>query len=308
MRILPPSPESVAEAAAALRRGELVGMPTETVYGIAALALDPVAVARTFEVKGRPAENPLIVHVASPADVPGVAREFPEEARRLAERFWPGPLTLVLPKRERVPAAVTAGLDTVAVRVPDHPVAQALLAAVGAPVSAPSANVFMGLSPTRPEDIAPEIAKRLAMILDGGPSPVGLESTVVDCTGPIRILRPGGVTRADVEAALGRRLSESAPPTQRRSPGLYARHYAPRTPLRVVERLLPHQPGLTLAAPASSAQRLMPPDPVLYGAQLYATLHALDQEGHAEIFVEAPPEAPEWEAVWDRLRKASGVG
>jgi len=307
MPILPPTRETIAAAAEALRRGLLVGMPTETVYGIAALAHDPVAVARTFAAKRRPGDNPLIVHLAGADELPRVAREVPAAARQLATAFWPGPLTLVLRRRPTVLDCVTAGLDTVAVRVPDHAVARELLAAVGEPLSAPSANTFMHLSPTTAADIEPELRQQLAMVLDGGPCRVGLESTVVDCTGTPRVLRPGGVSRAELEAVLGQPVpllggDDRGP---RASPGRYTRHYAPVTPLRLAATLAPGDTGLTFAAPSGPQQVQMPREPSAYGAALYRVLHALDAVAATAIVVQEPPAEPAWEAVRDRLAKAA---
>lgn len=305
-KLFPPIPDILADAGEAIRRGELIGMPTETVYGIAADAMNPEAVQRTFEAKGRPSDNPLIVHLADVSEVDRVAADFPLAAAVLAQRFWPGPLTLVLPKVDAVPDIVTAGLDSVAVRVPDHAVARALIEAAGTPLSAPSANPFMGLSPTRAEDIVASIAERLTMILDGGPCEVGLESTVVDVRHhPIRLLRPGRITKEELEETLEREVlgrDEEA----KRSPGLYPRHYAPRTPVRLVERLTANDAGITFHAPENPHQIQLPPDAATYGAALYATLHALDRQGLREIVIETPPKNPEWEAIWDRLKKATG--
>lgn len=265
-------------------------MPTETVYGLAANALDPAAVAKTFEAKGRPADNPLIVHLASPEKALGLTTHFSETALTLGKAFWPGPLTLVLPKLPRVPNITTGGLDTVAVRVPAHPVARALIQASGVPLSAPSANPFMGLSPTRAEHVSSSLVD---LVLDGGPCEVGLESTVIDVTGSTpRLLRPGGISKAQIEAMLGRSIEEGHS-TERRSPGMYPRHYAPRTPIRLVSAL-EGRSGVALNE-----------DPIAYGASLYATLHDLDSMGLQEILIERPPDSPEWEAVWDRLRRAT---
>jgi L-threonylcarbamoyladenylate synthase len=306
MRIAPPTAENIAYAARLLREGVLVGMPTETVYGIAALATDADAVERVYAVKRRPRDNPLIVHIASQDQLALVAREVTETARRLTERFWPGPLTVVLPKAECIPDIVTSGKNTVAVRIPAHPVALDLIRAAG-PISAPSANLFMSLSPTLARDIEPQLAEMLGIILDGGPSKVGVESTVVDCTGPTpRLLRPGVVDRAQIEAAIGTRLV--APPAgPRRAPGMYRRHYAPNTPLRIVERLEPNQAGITFETPANPSQIRLQRDARLYAAALYAVLHRLDEAGHEILFVEAPPQSADWEAVWDRLTKATGT-
>lgn len=307
MTILPPTDANVAAAAAALRRGGLVGMPTETVYGLAALADDPVAVARVFAAKRRPGDNPLIVHLADAGDLPRVAREVSPAARQLAAAFWPGPLTLVLPKQPTVLAAITAGLDSVAVRVPDHPVARRLLQAVGGPLCAPSANTFMHLSPTTASDIEPELQAAVACVLDGGPCRIGLESTVVDCTGEPRVLRPGGIPRAALAAVLGREvpLVGKAAVGARPAPGMYARHYAPRTPLRLVDRIDATAAGLTFGTVANAGQVTMPTDPEAYAAALYRVLHALDALGAAELQVERPPADAAWEAVADRLRKAA---
>lgn len=310
MPILLPTHESIAAAAGALRTGQLVGMPTETVYGLAALAFDPAAVARTFAAKRRPSDNPLIVHLAAAADLERVARSVPPEARALAAAFWPGPLTLVLPRQPHVPAAVTAGLDTVAVRVPAHDVALALLHAVGAPLSAPSANTFMRLSPTTAQDIEPELQSQLACTLDGGPCRVGVESTVVDCTGPVRVLRPGGVPREAIARVLGCEvpIATVEPSGARAAPGMYARHYAPRTPLRLDDVLGPGDAGLCFGPTANPHQVAMPADPDSYAAALYRVLHALDALGARELVVQRPPDGPAWEAVADRLRKAASAG
>ncbi len=230
---------AVHRAGAILRQGGLVAFPTETVYGLGADALNPRAVARIFAAKGRPADNPLIVHVTGPEQAgPELVASWPEAGRRLAERFWPGPLTLVLPAGPAVPAVVRAGLPTVAVRCPAHPVAQALIAAAGTPVAAPSANRSGRPSPTRAEDVWADLGPHLDMLLDAGPVPVGVESTVVDVTvWPPRLLRPGGVPAEDLEAVLGVPLAvppvvaagEAAP-----APGMKYRHYAPEAPLVLV--------------------------------------------------------------------------
>ncbi len=299
MPILDPTPENLAAAAAALRRGDLVGVPTETVYGLAASLWNRDALRATFAAKGRPADNPLIVHVAHLEQLDEVVSEWPDDARRLSERFWPGPLTLVLAKRADVPQVATGGLDTVAVRVPAHPVALRLIDAAGTPLTAPSANRFMALSPTRAEHVD---LPGVAMVLDGGPCAVGIESTVVDLSGPEpRLLRPGGVPRVQVEAALGRGLAGKD--GVRRAPGDYPRHYAPRTPLRIASRLCATDVGLTFDEPTDRQIRL-PPDPAAYGISMYAALHRLDALDAREIIVQAPPRDTAWEAVWDRLDRA----
>ena len=307
MPIVPPHAANLAAAVAALRASQLVGMPTETVYGVAAIAGDAVAVARTFAAKQRPGDNPLIVHLAGAEELHRVAREVSAAARRLAAMFWPGPLTLVLPRQPHVLPAVTAGLDTVAVRVPAHPVALDLLRAVGEPLSAPSANTFQQLSPTTAADIEPELLQRLALVLDGGACTVGIESTVVDCTGAPRVLRPGGIPRAAIEAALGIAvpLAGGEATGARHAPGLYARHYAPRTPVAIAASLAATDVGLTFAAPAGTRQIEMPDEPAAYAASLYRVLHALDQLGAERIVVQAVPGDRAWEAVRDRLQKAA---
>jgi len=306
MRLEPASPATVQEAADAIRRGDLVVIPTETVYGLACNALDSLAVRKVFEAKGRPSDNPLIVHVADFSQVADVAEDLPELAKKLAERFWPGPLTLVLKRKPVVPDVTTAGLDTVAVRVPNHPVALDVIRKAGLPIAAPSANVFAGLSPTSAEDVDPRIAEKAVMVLDGGRCEVGLESTVVDLSGEHpRILRPGGVTRAQVQSVVGGPLGHMPPPEVRRGPGMYPRHYAPNAKVVLVEKMNGAQPGLTFHEPQTGDQIKMPEDPVAYGATLYRALRRLDLQGHQAIYVELPPNEPDWEAVYDRLKKAS---
>lgn len=227
---------AIQEAAGLLRRGGLVAFPTETVYGLGADALNPSAVRRIFVAKGRPPDNPLIVHVADPAGIPaGLVAEWPAAARRLGEAFWPGPLTLVVPAGPRVPAAVTAGQPTVAVRCPAHPVARALIAAAATPVAAPSANRSGRPSPTRAQDVWDDLGDAIDGLLDAGPTPVGVESTIVDVTRwPPVLLRPGGVTVEQLEATLGQALQRAAPPRPEEpaaAPGMKYRHYAPEAPL-----------------------------------------------------------------------------
>ena len=239
-----PEPALLAEAAAILQNGGLVAFPTETVYGLGANALDPQAVQRIFRAKGRPAHDPLIVHIADMAQLDQVASNVPPLARKLVRHFWPGALTLVLPKADVIPMAVTAGGPTVAVRCPNHPLALALIRAAGVPIAAPSANRFSHTSPTRAQHVLDDLAGRIDLILDGGPTTIGVESTVLEVSGPdLRILRPGGVTAEELAAALGVGSSATAmlAPLQTTpgesadapapSPGLLDRHYAPHTPL-----------------------------------------------------------------------------
>jgi L-threonylcarbamoyladenylate synthase len=281
-------------------------MPTETVYGLAAVATNRQAVHKVFAAKARPADNPLIVHISNLEQVTELTEGASREAEELAGAFWPGPLTLVLKKRSLIPDEVTAGRDTVALRMPAHPIAKALIQATGAPLAAPSANRFMALSPTRAQHIAPEVAQHLALILDGGPCEVGIESTVVDCTDGVRILRHGSIGRAQIEAVLGHAVDSGEERT--RAPGQYPRHYAPRTRVELVQKLRPEDAGLTFDNPSNPQQIKMPLDPAAYAARLYNALHALDGQNLSVLKVEQPPAADTWEAVWDRLKKASTEG
>lgn len=306
MNILEPDDNAIRFAAKALKSGELVGFPTETVYGIAADATNPDAVLKTFQLKRRPAENPLIVHVPSLAEAEQLVTEIPESAKILARWFWPGPLTIVLPKSKVLPLEVTGGLDTVALRMPRHPVALAIMVETGRPLSAPSANAFMGLSPTTAQNIAPEIVKGLACVVDGGACEVGVESTVVDCCGPnVVVLRPGGISRRVIEIALGAPTSFLMP-TEHRAPGMYLRHYSPLTSVRLVETLGPSDAGIGFDAPKNAFQIQLPRDPAQYAKALYSSLNSLDQMGRPELLIEFPPETDAWEAVWDRIQKATG--
>lgn len=306
MVILQPTNEALENAARILREGGVVVIPTETVYGLACNALNPDAVRRVYEIKGRPSTSPLIVHLHSFDQVRSVAESWPKEAEALAKRFWPGPLTMVLPKKDRVPEETTGGLDTVAVRVPSHPIALELIRRTGLPLAAPSANLFMGLSPTTADAVDEAILVDVSMVIDGGPCTIGLESTVLDLSEDHpRILRPGGITRADIQAALGRQLGEVPPLHLRKSPGNHPRHYAPRAKVVLVSKVADDAPGLTLAPTVNDLQIRMPLDARAYGAALYAGLRRLDVLGVDEIQVQAPPDTGEWEAVWDRLNRAS---
>ena len=318
-----PDPSTIARAADVIRRGGLVAFPTETVYGIGAHALDPAAVERIYEAKGRPSYNPIIVHVATAEQAHDVVREWNETADRLARAFWPGPMTLVLAKRENVPDTVTAGLPTVGVRVPAHPVAHALLAAAGVPIAAPSANKSMQLSPTMAAHVVASLGDAVDIVLDGGPTWVGIESTVVDVSGdrPV-VLRPGTISLEQIEAiagaevTLGGTASGDAP---RPSPGMLDRHYAPRARLvladaadvgiRVeLERAHGHTTGaVVITAPVEPSPTTvsMPNDPAEYAARLYATLHALDDAGCDVVVVERVPGSGLWLGVRDRLERAA---
>ncbi len=322
---LAPQPECIARAAEVLRSGGLVAFPTETVYGLGANALDGTAVGRIFAAKGRPPNNPLIVHVVDAGGAEAVAAAWPPTAAILAARFWPGPLTLVLPRRPKVPDAVTAGGSTVAVRVPAHPVARALLQASGLSLAAPSANRSTRLSPTRAEHVLNDLDGRIDLILDAGPTPGGIESTVLDLTtDPPRLLRPGLVSPEQLQAVIGPILlaapRAASPDAPLPSPGLLERHYAPRTPLECissarqrVEQLMGEGQRVGWLAlgdggppPPRVIIRVLPRDPAGYAAVLYAALHELDALGLDRIIADLPPDTPEWLAVRDRLRRASG--
>lgn len=324
-----PDPGVIAEAAGILRQGGLVAFPTETVYGLGADALDAAAVGRIFAAKGRPAFNPVIVHVADAEAARALVSAWPASAQALAERFWPGPVTMVLPKADVVPSIVTAGLDAVAIRVPAHPVALALLEAFRGPIAAPSANRSGLLSPTAAHHVAAALGDRVDLVLDAGPTDVGIESTVVDLTGPLpRILRPGLVGLAEISAVVGDMEERVAPGTgdaddaPRASPGLLDRHYAPRARLVVlpdedaVREAARHgahrgeRVGLLLRQPvdldALSAEAVMLPDqPAGYARGLYAALHELDARGCEVIFVAEVPNTPAWAGIRDRLRRAA---
>lgn len=323
-RIMPGDAAGIAEAAALLRRGEAVAFPTETVYGLGADALNAEAVGRVYDAKGRPAINPLIVHVPDVAMARALVRDWPPAAERLARRWWPGPLTLVLPRGQQVPDIVTAGLDTVALRMPAHPVARALLRAVGRPLAAPSANPSGGVSPTTAAHVARGLAGRIPLVLDGGPTDVGIESTVIDlATSPPRLLRPGAVSRAELETELGPiavadAAGGSAAP--RPSPGMLERHYAPRAPVVIYPAgsASParawatrdgggHVGAIVLTQPPPEADLVvrLPDDPAGYARMLYQALHQLDDQGAALILVEHPPAGVAWDAIRDRLRRAA---
>lgn len=305
MRIVEASPDWIREAGRLLRFGKLVVLPTETVYGLAADATRPDAVAKVYSAKGRPAENPMIVHVAELEDARNLASEWPDAAEALARRFWPGPLTLVVRSSGRIPAIVAGGLQTVALRIPEHPVAREAIREAGVPLAMPSANRFMELSPTRVGHLHPEVLAAVDLVLDAGSCQVGVESTVVDVSdAPPRILRPGGVNRAEIEAALKEPLG-SKPGQGRLSPGMYSRHYAPRAKVVLTERVPSGEAGLTFGE-AGPAQIRMPRDPSAYAARLYDSLHRLDERNPNRILIEAPPDDPAWETVWDRIRKAAG--
>jgi L-threonylcarbamoyladenylate synthase len=322
-------PAAVLSAAQALARGELVGLPTETVYGLAADAGSDPAVARIFTAKGRPSDHPLIVHVAGVEGVNAFAHDVPAFAQRLIQAFWPGPLTLILPRRPEAGAAAAAGQDSVGLRCPSHPVAHALLKACEAlgvrGVAAPSANLFGRVSPTTAAHVRGEFGDGL-LVLDGGACEVGIESTIVDCTrGAPVLLRPGGVTREQIEAACGQPLrtrEELASPDPRASGTLEA-HYAPQAKVRLMEAQA-LQTALDVLGPQASAVAVYARSPLRSPApgvllrpmpeqaddaarELFAALRDFDLAGVKLIWVETPPATPAWEGVRDRLQRAAAA-
>lgn len=305
VRPVPYSGEHQALVQGHLQRGQLVVVPTETVFGLAANALDPEAVARIFAAKGRPADNPLIVHVRDVAQAQSLAAEWPDLAQKLADAFWPGPLTMVLPKQAHVPAITTAGLDSVALRCPRHPVLPALLADLEFPLAAPSANLSESLSPTSLADLDPLLTRHAAAVLQGEPTEFGIESTVVRVTPDgVRLLRPGAISRAQVESVVG--ALQQPQDEEKASPGLRIRHYAPRTPIHLVDQLDASHPGLVMGSVAGPHQVAMPTEPQAYAQRLYRELARLDRAGYEAIFIQRPPSTPEWEAIHDRLNRMVG--
>lgn len=310
---------AVAEAARVLREGGLVAFPTETVYGLGAAALDISAVERIFVAKGRPSWNPLIVHVASIDAARELSADWTPLAERLAQAFWPGPLTIVVRRSAAVPDPVTAGLDTVGIRMPSHRIASALLAAAAIPLAAPSANRSTGISPTRAEHVIRSLGDRVDIVLDGGATAVGIESTVVDATAESAlVLRPGAVTRDQIESvvsisARAPRGTDSAPT----SPGQMERHYAPSAtvvlfnPEQAERESLPELAGSVAIThsldqvPGAARTVRLSDDPALYAARFYETLHQLESEGVSLIAIEQVPESAGWEAVRDRITRAS---
>lgn len=314
-------------AAELLRAGRLVAFPTETVYGLGANALDESAVQRVYDAKGRPAVNPLIVHVATADAARALALEWNDNAVKLAAAFWPGPITLVVRKTKGIPELVTARRDTVALRVPAHPIALDLLHEAGVPIAAPSANLSTQVSPTTAQHVVRGLGSRVDLVLDGGPTSVGIESTVVDVTGDVpSILRPGMISRDDIARVVGAAdvASTDIQSTAPRSPGVAGKHYAPRARLRL---FIASEREAALSEARSSVQqrcrvgamafsplpieaavaRQMPAEPEAYARALYATLHALDDAGCDVVFVELPGETATaaWAGVLDRLKRAA---
>jgi L-threonylcarbamoyladenylate synthase len=313
------SPSDLEEAASILRRSGLVALPTETVYGLGGLALEPLAVRAIYAAKGRPLTNPVIVHVLSEDDARAFVTRWPLEAQQLAARFWPGPLTLVLPRSDRVPDEVTAGGPTVAIRAPSHRAARALLERLGAPLAAPSANRAEHVSPTTAAHVLRDLNGRIDAVLDGGRCAVGIESTVVALEpGGARLLRAGAIGRAQLEDLLGPIEVGASPAAIAASPGLHRRHYAPAASVRLA-------PGAELAAlttrlgvrvgailrgnetpaPAAAAVVRLPEDPGGYARELYAALRELEDVECVAIVIEDVPQEPAWDAIRDRLTRAA---
>lgn len=317
--------EAVHEAARRLTAGEVVAVPTETVYGLAANALDPDAVRRIYEIKGRPAHNPIIVHAADLHMARECAAAWPPLADTLAASFWPGPLTLVVPRSSAIPDVVTAGGSTVGVRWPSHPFMRALMQTCGFPLAAPSANPSNQISPTRAEHVARTLHGRVGLIIDGGCAQVGIESTVLDITQhPPRLLRPGMIHAESILAVTGSLLTGQTGDATLRSPGLLAKHYAPQARLVIAswenEQQLhavlqncggsPETTHILVHRRIPTAQNagrvcVIPHDPDAFGRALYAELHRCDETGAGLILVEAPPDEPGWSAIHDRLRRAA---
>ena len=305
----------VRRAADILRRGGLVAFPTETVYGLGADAANAQAMARLYRVKGRPVDHPVIVHFASADEAFRWARDIPDSARTLAQRFWPGPLTLVLKRSDKAKDFVTGAQDTVGLRIPSHPVAQELLSGFGKGVAAPSANRFGLVSPTTAQHVRDDLGSDVDLVLEGGPAEVGIESTIVDLSsGAPVLLRPGRISKHDLETALQTPINEKNDSAPRHSGGL-ERHYAPRTPARMVPtydldkeiaRLKEKVAVLAFSRPDERVDYWlrMPRDAQAYAQKLYGALRELDSANCEEILIEAPPEAPQWAAVRDRLARA----
>jgi L-threonylcarbamoyladenylate synthase len=333
LNVDPLNPEDafIRVAALTLKNGGLVAFPTETVYGLGALALHEEYVRKIFSAKGRPQTNPLIVHVLDDAMAKTVCAAWPESARIIAEKLWPGPLTFILPRRDIVPDAVAAGLSTVAVRSPKHPVARALLKACGEPIAAPSANLYTEISPTRAEHVRKGLSGRIDLILDGGSAGVGLESTVLDLSGPVpTVLRPGAITPSQLEPLIGKVAvvdEHVGDDTARASPGQSVKHYSPKAQVALVpygdqgllqDRILRVKKirgrvGVLVHSKLGFAQeglvlRRLPSDPNEYSSHLYSALHDLEDAGCSHILIENVPEGEAWAAARDRLKRASAAG
>jgi L-threonylcarbamoyladenylate synthase len=307
---------AVRRAAEVLKRGGLVGFPTETVYGLGADASSKEAVERLYAAKRRPADHPVIVHFADAKAAFQWARDVPEGAQKLAAAYWPGPLTMILKRSPQAGGFVTGGQDTVGLRVPAHPVARELLKAFGGGIAAPSANRFGQVSPTTATHVKQDLGTDVELVLDGGPSEVGIESTIVDLSGEAPVLlRPGRISRPELEKALGTLVQEKRADSPRHSGGL-ERHYAPKTPARLVPpheldreiaRLKDKVAVLAFSRPDERVEYWlrMPREPLGYAQKLYAALRELDEAGCESILIETPPDAPEWAGVRDRLMRAT---
>lgn len=316
------SQTEIEQAVEALRAGELVVFPTETVYGLGANASNPAAVRKIFEVKGRPPDHPVIVHLDDPRYLHRWVSEVPAVAESLAAKFWPGPLTLILPKADNVNDIVTGGQNSIGIRIPSHPMAQQLLNAFGGGIAAPSANRYGRLSPTKPEHVRDELGDAVKVILDGGDSPIGLESTIVSCLdNQARLLRPGFITRSQLEQVVGPLVTGGPVP---RAPGDREVHYAPSTPLEIVSsddlelragEIVAREEKVAVLAmrPPLQTQRHMTwinagKKPEAYAHNLYNHLRTLDRTGCVRIFVQSLPPDERWAAILDRLQRASGMG
>ncbi len=322
--------ESIARAAELLRGGGVVAFPTETVYGLGADAMNEAAVARVFKIKGRPLDHPVIVHLAGVAALADWARDISAAAQALAEAFWPGPLTLILKRAPQVPDAVTGGQDTVGLRIPEHPVAHALLDAFARDdaehrlrgLAAPSANKFGRVSPTTAAHVRADLGDEVDLVLDGGPAEFGIESTIVDVSGEHpAILRPGAISAEAIARVLG--AAPQAPDARApRAPGMRKAHYAPRAKVRLVRRVelleaLTSHKGqrigvlaieVTVPRLAAGLQRVVPAIAARYAHELYANLRALDAQNVGQILIEVPPQSPAWSAINDRLARATRGG
>ncbi|MDF2690262.1 MAG: threonylcarbamoyl-AMP synthase [Gammaproteobacteria bacterium] len=313
----------IKQAVNILKQGGLVAMPTETVYGLAADASNPEAVKKIYAAKGRPASHPVIVHLAGIEQIDSWAIDISAAVKKMLSQFWPGPLTIIAKKAPHVSEVLTGGQDSIGLRVPNHPVAQALLKAFGGGLAAPSANRFGRISPTDAEHVKEELADKVDLILEGGRSTVGIESTILDISRkPYKILRPGAISKDQISQALGEEIEEVGEQNHKvRAPGMLASHYAPKTCLQLIESnklsdklmecskglnsiavLAYHQPSLSFP---NVRWLIVENNPQSYAHGLYANLRLLDSEGHSVIIVEAVPEAKEWSAVADRLKRAS---
>ena len=309
--------EEIRRAAQILRAGGLVAFPTETVYGLGAVASNAAAVAKLYAAKRRPAEHPVIVHFDDAQRAFEWAREIPEAARLVAQRFWPGPLTVVLKRSTLAQDFVTGGQDSIGLRVPSHRVAHAVLREFGAGVAAPSANMFSRPSATSATHVRQDLAAHAEIVLDGGASEIGIESTILDFSdGRPVLLRPGHISASDLETLLGQKVEAKSASSPRHSGGL-ARHYAPKTPARLIAthaldaEIAKHRERVAVLAFARPDERVdfwirMPRDPAAYAKRLYAALRELDSAGCETILIEQPPQGSEWEAVLDRLQRATG--